>query len=131
MRDLEQSLLGEGPLFLEELLQRVSLHILEHEVGPDVWVVSHVEDLNDIRMMEQGRRARLVLEAAQEHLAHLGIEGQVAERLHGDLPVEIGVMRQVDVAHGARPEETLDAVAANSCGQVCHGRDLMHPGVRG
>ena len=59
-------------------------------------------------MVERGRELRL----AQEPLAEALVLGEFGrEELQGNLPLQAQVLRQVDDAHPAPPEQTLDPVA--------------------
>jgi hypothetical protein len=82
-------------------------------------------------VLKESGSAGLVLETAEEGLAHFDIEREIAERFDRDGPVEICIVRQIDVPHRTRSEEPVDSVAADLLRQFFHGRDLVHAGARG
>jgi len=126
LSEVQELLFGKWPVLLQEPLERLPFDVLEHEIGAERWVVADVEDLHDVWMVKERGRARLVLEAAQEHLAHLFVEYDVAQGLHGDRPAELRVVGEVHVPHRARPEEPVDPIAADLRGQLHDARGLVH-----
>ena len=110
---VEQLVAGERALLLELFFERVSVDVLENQVWADSRVIADVEYLNDIGVMKARGGPRLVLKAAEEHLAHLFIEHEVAQGFDRHRPVQIRVMGQIDRSHRTRPEEPVDSVASD------------------
>src|SRR5690606_27790553 len=77
--------------------------------GIDDLVLPGVEDRDDVRVVEAGRRLRLAAEAQKEVL----VTGEVrSQHLEGDLPTEPCVVAGVDVGHAATTDEAAGLVAA-------------------
>ncbi len=129
--EVEELVSGQRTTVFERLFQGVPVDILEHQVWADLRIVSHIEYLNDIRMLKASRGPGLVLKSAEENLARLGIKREIAKRFHCDRPVQICIARQIDVSHRTCPKEPVDAVAPDLLRQFFHGRDLVHAGARG
>ena len=69
-------------------------------------VVAEVDDLQDVRMRQHRGALGLAIEAlGQRRVAGHG----VVQHLERDLLAEIGLLGEVDAAHGAGAEEPLDA----------------------
>ena len=64
-------------------------------------VLLHGVDVDDIGMVHRSQRARFSLEALEALLAGRQIG---REDLQGDLPPELGVLGEVDLAHAALAE---------------------------
>ena len=84
---------------------------LEGEVEDAVGLAG-VEQGHDVRVDEPARRPRLA-DQADLALLDLGLGGVAdAHRLERQLAVDVRVLRQEDLAHGAGAEAAFDAVAA-------------------
>ena len=101
----------EGPA-VEPVLEGAPLDVL-HDDEKAVLLLGHVEDLNDVRMIEPGREPGL----AGEPLPHLVVVGEVVgEELDGDFAIELQIARSIDGRHSAVAESVLELVAL--AGQV-------------
>ena len=100
-----QELLGSGKAApREQLLQRAALEQLAHQVG-GLTVSADVEDRQEVRMLQPPDGAGLPLEPVQP----VRIVGQLAWKdLDGDVSVELGVARPVDLSHAAGSDEAED-----------------------
>src|SRR4030095_2437947 len=78
-------------------------------------------DRDDVGMVEHGRRPRLAHKALAEVLV---LSEQVGEQLERDLVPEAGVLRAVDDAHPASPEQSLDPIAGEFRANTRHNRHL-------
>ena len=63
-------------------------------------VVARVVDRDDVRVVEPGGRSRLAEEPLHDPL----VPSRRLEHLQGDIPVEPGVVRQIDLAEAAIPQ---------------------------
>ena len=124
-------LLGtEAPAFRRALLQfgleRWPLDVLHDHVVP-VALGVEVVDLQDVGMAQTGDGVRLALEAANEIL----VLGHVrVQDFEGDVAVEAGLVRLVDLRHPALAEQR-DEVIFSECltDEVGHeGPGLLDPG---
>ena len=78
---------------LDAALDRSAREVLHHDVRKVV-DLADVEDRDDIRVGELGKRARFL----HEHAAQVAVGGgRGVEDLDGDLALERGVLRQVDL----------------------------------
>src|SRR5262249_30347005 len=87
-----------------------------------------VVDGDDVRVAEPGHRLRL----AQEAGPGLGRAADLAaQHLDGDGALELGVVRRVDLAHAAAPDEALQRVAADDGGgrEAALGALRLRPGA--
>ncbi len=83
--------------------------------GRAVRVVAEVEHDHHVRVRHLGDGLRLALEARLE----LGVVGDLRDHdLEGHVAVEHRVAGQVDLAHGALAERTLDLVLADAARQL-------------
>ncbi len=105
-RELGRSLPGAG--LLDDAVERAAAHELhgEEELLPRRH--AHLVDGHDPRVLELGRRLRLVHEACRERV----VRDLVEHDLHGDAASQVAVERPVDDAHAAAPELVLDRVAS-------------------
>ena len=104
LRDLER------PLAADQLLERLAVDVLEHDVGrarsPAILAVlggllAGVDHRDDVRVVELRDRARLAAEA----LELVGVGGDLAvHQLDRDRPFEHRVERAVDGRHAAAPD---------------------------
>ena len=76
----------------EPLIERLALEQLHHDVRAAVGVVAEVEDLDDARIRDRGRRARLVEEArarsraaSRTRVQHLDRGAAAEHRVLGEL----------------------------------------------
>ena len=96
----------EPSLLLQDRLERRALEQLHHEV-----VVTHVEDRDDVRVVEAGGRLGLAVEAPHV-LGRLGALEELRLRaLDGDGPPSEGIEAAVDATHRALAEELEHLVA--------------------
>src|SRR6185369_4915972 len=98
-------------LAMEDLAERLPVHELHRDEdrvagGPDL------VDRDDVRVVERGRRARLLLEA----LPAVRVGGELRrEDLDRDLASEPRVARAVDLAHSSRAERREDLEGTQAC----------------
>src|SRR5262249_55725292 len=97
---------GRGPL-AEPLAEGLALDVLHHHEVRAVLARghAHVVDVDDVRMVERGRGARLAVEPVEQ----LGV-GAGTQDLEGHGPPQPGVARAVDLAHAARAQAVDDFV---------------------
>jgi hypothetical protein len=132
-RDLREHLdrpLGrELPVPLEGGTQVGALHVPHRQVELAL-VLARLVDRNHVRVVERGRELRLTEEALPE----VGVLHQLGcDQLQRHRPLERGVMREIDHAHTAAPEERLNAIVRERCarGERClHGALLRVRGDR-
>src|SRR5262249_6070615 len=105
--DLEEGveeLVGVGGLGLEEVLDRGPLDALHGDVVLTL-LLAWLDDLDDVRVVEEDQGLRLALEAGDE----VAVAGHVhGERLDRDPAVEGGLVALVDDAHAAAGDLGLD-----------------------
>ena len=53
---------AESSLTTQEMMKRLALHILHHEIEDAFWTLAEVRHVNDVRMADGSSRARLALE---------------------------------------------------------------------
>src|ERR1051326_1971540 len=105
-RDLRGEL--DGPLLRERaaraqaVAQRLPFEQLEDDVE-GVAVLAEVVDGDEVRVIEQAERARLLLEARDDLLGVAAGNGR--EELDGDVAGELGVARAIDLSHASRADE--------------------------
>jgi hypothetical protein len=97
---------------LDDVLDRLALDVLHHEEVLPALVDAHVVDGHDVGVLEPPDRLDLVDEA--RHHGRLRDLGQDA--LQGDRAADVFIAREHHLAHGARAEHTLFAVAGARLG---------------
>ena len=126
IRDLADQARGalEGQhALVQQVLERAAADVFHHDVGQAVRLAGG-EDAHDVRVVEDGDRARFPLEAAQE----LGIVGEVARQdLDRDDLAGLGVAAAIDRGHAAPVDQVLQQVAP----YVTPDEVLLHPGPLG
>ena len=90
----------------EDLAERAALEELGDEVGSAL-VLAHVEDGEDVRVVERAGEASLLLEAVE---ALGGVAHLARQHLDGHVAAEAGVEGAVDLAHPAGPDRAQDLV---------------------
>ena len=85
---------------LQALPQRLALDELRDDEGPAVELAEVVDD-HDVRVVQTRRGPRFLVEAAQPIAVGGELRRQELER-HG--PIELGVVREIDLAHPAGAE---------------------------
>ena len=85
---------------LQPLAERLALDELGHHVGPAVQFAEVVDDQN-MRVVQAGRRTRFLMKAAQP--VAVGRELR-REELDRHRPIQLGIVREIDLAHSARTE---------------------------
>ena len=95
-------------LLIEHILERRALDVLHHEVVEAAFTLDAI-DGNDVRMVELGRRLRLLLEALDDMLVHRDVGRQHFDR---DFALERQVVREKHGAHSALPDHPLDPILA-------------------
>src|SRR5688572_892600 len=109
---------GQPPDPPEPVLERLSLDVLEHDVGVVV-VLTEVDDRDDVRVAEARDRTRLAAEA----LELVGVRRDLAvQQLDCDPALERLVERAVDRRHPARADLLLEPKA--SAEQCADHREL-------
>ena len=112
-KDADCLLRCEDAVPLEDGLQRRTLEVLHDDEGLAVFRLTHVEDVDDARVVDDGRGARLEREALLDVVAI----GQVRdEHLDGDAPADGLVGRRIHRAHAAFAEHSVDQVLAGKRG---------------
>ena len=121
---------GQRPLAADELLERLALHVLEHDVRRSDarlgavlgGLLAGVDDGDDVRMVQARDRARLAAKA----LELIGVRGDLAmHELDRDGPLEHRVKGAVDGRHAAAADLRIEPVAAaEQCADSGHG-DLL------
>ena len=87
--------------------ERPALDVL-HGDEVEVAVAAHVEDGDDVGMLQAAGELRLLEEAGLDLGRRLSARGLGVDRLDRDRPVDLGVMRQVDDAHRPLAEHRGD-----------------------
>jgi hypothetical protein len=100
--DLQQPPRGARPAFLgqQQPAQRLAVDALHHDVR-QAGGLADLVDRDDVRVIERGRRARLLSESSEAHRIRRETLGQ---ELHRHVPVQVLVARAPDVAHPASPQ---------------------------
>ena len=94
-------------LAADPILERLALHVLEHDVGPAL-VLAGIDHAHDVRMRELGNGPGLAAEA----LELFGGAGHLAvHQLDRDLALERLVECAIDRRHTAGPDPGLEPVA--------------------
>ena len=96
-------------LLVGSAAQGLPLEVFEGEVWRPVVLADGV-DRHDVRVVEASRDSRLEHEAIEGLLVH---QGGGADELERDLPAELDVTGEVDVAHPASTEEADDSEAVH------------------
>ena len=112
--------IADGKLTLgglvDEVVERAAGHVLGNDVGSAV-VLAEVEDGDDVGVPpETGHRLRFAEDAATTEF----IEAVGLDHRDGDLPLQAGVLRQVDLFAAPFAEEGADVVAAVDEGLVSY-----------
>ncbi len=111
LEDLHAEL--EVELLLEELVERLPVHVLHREEG-EALVLARVEEADDARVVQLPRRVHLAREALLLLLARLRrVEHELERRL---LPARL-VLGEVDDAHAAAADLALDRPLADGLGR--------------
>jgi hypothetical protein len=106
---------GNFLVFFEQATQRTTLDPLHGDIGSTgARVGVGVVDADDARMSELTGGPRFQEKSLLQLPLGVGVEGQVGEHdLERHLAIEVGIVRQVDPAHGARSELADDLVAGD------------------
>ena len=118
----------ERPALLQDAREVLSFEVLEHDVGEAAVELAHVHHRGHVVVLDARRGARLVEEARRR----LGVPGRLGkEDLQRDPLVESLVLRGVDDAHAALPDDPLDAVLPEHriAGQRQTGREVVEQTV--
>ncbi len=108
LRDvLRGHLEGHTAVAVERLLKRLALDVLHHEVRHFV-VPRHVEDADDVRVVERRSGAGLAQEPLQGELLILALARR--ENLDRDFPVQVDVLSEVDGTHPATTEQVVNYI---------------------
>ena len=86
-----------------------ALEQLHHEVAPAVWQLTELEDVDDVRMLDQIDDLGFAHEAGHRFG---GARDLAPQHLHRRLAAEHGVLGPIDHAAAARRDQVLDDVAA-------------------
>ncbi len=108
LEEVERRARRERALGLQHLPEGLAGHVLHREEGVPV-VLALVEDRDDVRVRERGRRACLAPEAADEGVV---VDEVRSHHLERDLALEALVEGEVDGGHPAVGEARQHAVAA-------------------
>ena len=106
--DLEDAPHGQRAAVEHHLAQRVALHQLHHDVRHSRGLAD-VVDRDDVRVVERGRRARLLREAAEPQ--RVGGE-PLRQELDRHVAVQLLVVRPPDLAHSSRADAGGQLVSA-------------------
>jgi hypothetical protein len=112
----------DGPVAVENLLERLALDVLHHEVRRVV-VPGDVEDADDVRVVQRRRGAGLALEPFEREFVILVLAGH--ENLDRHLAVQFQVFGEVHRPHPAAAEQILDDVRADPEPAVPAGEQLL------
>ena len=94
----------------EALREIVALDQFHHQRA-DASAFLQAVDVRDVRMVERGEDLRFALEAGQA----IGIVGEgIGQDFQGDIAIELGVARAIDLAHAARTESGENLIRAES-----------------
>ena len=100
---------GELRAGADQLVQRLALHALHHNVGGSV-VVAQVVNGDDIGVVEPARSAAFLVEAGQ----HVGVAHEaLGQGLDGHLAADLLVDAAIDDAHAAAPQHVDNLVLAD------------------
>ena len=121
-----QSLLRREVVLVAVLRDRDAPHVIHHEVGPAALGRPGVEDLGDVRVVHQGQRLPLGLEA-RDHL--LGVHAQLDD-LQGHLAADrLLLLGHVDVAEAAFADLLQELVGADQRADVFFDRADVFTGA--
>ena len=101
----------EAALARQHGVERFAVQILHHEEDGPVVRLAEVGDVDDVRVIDQARRARLAQEALDRLLA---AAVPLVEDLHRDLLADVDVLAAVDDAHAAATHDLAQLVLADA-----------------
>jgi hypothetical protein len=111
-QDVDDAREGEQPVFVRDAREVSPAQVLHHQVELAA-VAAEVDDPDRVRVVQPGGGARLRDEAGRGVLVPQEVR---VHDLDGDRPAEDALLRPVDSAHAAYPNELLDDVAAGEGG---------------
>ena len=117
----------EGALAPDVVGELLALEVLADEVRRAVGEMMHVEDVDDVRMLDRARDRRL----AEEPRGHLRVLGELGvERLHREAALlEAEVTRLVDAPHAAladRPDDLVRVAEERADPRIGSGLVVAH-----
>ncbi len=89
VRDVERAMELDGAFLLDQILERLALEVLHHEVDRALGQDAEVGDVDDVRVVDRGRRARLAEEAMDRLLVARELRMQ---HLHRDRLLDVDVL---------------------------------------
>ena len=101
---------GERHVARDDLVQRIALHALHHDVGNPV-VFAEIVDRHDVGVIEPAGLAAFFIESRQ----HLAVAGHsLGEGFDGHFAPDLLVHRAIDHAHAAAPQHFDHVVLADA-----------------
>ena len=114
VRDVQRPVQLDRAILLDQILEALALKILHDEVDRSVGHDAEVRDVDDVRVVDRGRRARL----AEEAVDRLLIPGELrVQDLHRDGLLDVDVLAAVDGAHPTAAEDLVEPVVADRCAE--------------
>src|SRR2546427_492286 len=95
---------------LDQILERLALEELHHEVHRPLRQDAEVGDVDDVRVVDRGRRARL----AEEPMDRLLIARELrVQDLHRHRLLDVDVLAEIHRPHAAAAEDLVEPVVAD------------------
>ena len=119
VRDVERAVQLDRAFLLDQILERLALEVLHDEVHRALGQDAEVGDVDDVRVVDRRRRARLAQEAVDRLLVARELRVQ---HFHRDRLLDVDVLAEVDGAHAAAAEDLVEPVVADV---VAEPRDVL------
>ena len=119
VRDVQRAVQLDRAFLLDQILERLALEVLHDEVDRAFGQDAEVGDVDDVRMVDRRRRARLAQEAVDRFLIARELRVQ---HFHRDGLLDVDVLAEIDGAHAAATEDLVEAVVADV---VAEPRDVL------
>ena len=110
VRDVERAVQLDRAFLLDQVLERLALEVLHHEVDRAVGRMPKSVTSTMFGWLIDGRRARLAQEAMDRLLVARELRVQ---HLHRDRLLDVDVLAAVDGAHAAAAEDLVEPVVAD------------------
>ena len=107
-RDRAQEI--EAAIARQHRVQRFAVQVLHHEEDGAVVRLAEVGDVDDVRVIDQARRARLAQEALDRFVA---AAVTLVEDLHGNFLTDVDVLAAIDDTHAAAADDLVQLVLAD------------------
>jgi hypothetical protein len=108
--DVERAVQLDRAVFFDQILERLALEELHHEVDRPFGQDAEVGDVDDVRMIDRGRGARFAQEAMDRLLVARELRVQ---HFHRDRLLDVDVLALIDGAHPTAAEDLVEPVVAD------------------